>query len=83
MEALRTGFMAADSSYLRAAVKAALEQGFRREITDTDEEQEEVDLVLREREASGKKLLLLARSGLRSLRQQLPGWASRSKRPSS
>lgn len=83
MEELRTGFMAADSSYLRAAVKAALEQGFRTELHTAEKEQEEVDLVLQAREAAGKKLLLLARSGLKSLRQQLPAWASRSKKPSS
>ncbi len=82
MEELRTGFMAAESAYLRAAVKAALEQGFRREVPSPGEE-EEVDLVLQEREAASKKALLLVRSGLRSLHQQLQTWVSPSKRSSS
>ena len=59
MEELRTGFMAADSIRLRQAVKAALEQGFSRSIAG--EEQEEINLVLREREEAEKKTKALAR----------------------
>ena len=54
MEELRTGFMAADSIRLRKAVRAALEQGFQRDVPDTDES-EEVNLVLLEREEAEKK----------------------------
>lgn len=54
MEELRTGFMAADSIRLRQAVRDALEQGFRRDVPDTDEA-EEVNLVLLEREEAEKK----------------------------
>ena len=54
MEQLRTGFMAADSNRLRQAVRDALEQGFERDVPGPDEDQE-VDLVLQEREAAEKK----------------------------
>lgn len=54
MEELRTGFMAADSVRLRQAVRAALEQGFQRDVPPPDEEQE-VNLVLLEREEAEKK----------------------------
>lgn len=54
MEELRTGFMAADSIRLRQAVRAAVEQGFQREVPDTDEA-EEVNLILLEREEAEKK----------------------------
>ena len=54
MEELRTGFMAADSIRLRQAVRDALEQGFQRDVPDTDEA-EEVNLVLLEREEAEKK----------------------------
>ena len=40
-EDLRTGFMAADSIMLRRAVRAALIQGFEREIKDEDEPEDE------------------------------------------
>ena len=54
MEELRTGFMAADSVRLRQAVRDALEQGFQRDVPDSDTD-EEVNLVLLEREEAEKK----------------------------
>lgn len=54
MEELRTGFMAAESSRLRLAVRQALEQGFERDVPPADEDQE-VNLVLLEREEAEKK----------------------------
>ena len=45
MEELRTGFMAADSIRLRKAVRDALEQGFQRDVPDSDTA-DEVNLVL-------------------------------------
>lgn len=54
MEELRTGFMAADSIRLRQAVRDALVQGFQREVPDPDAD-EEVNLVLLEREETEKK----------------------------
>lgn len=72
MEALRTGFMACECNDLRQAVRAALEQGFRRDIPAPDEEQE-VNLVLQEREEAEKKekgLGNLVRSILQSLRDR-------------
>lgn len=69
MEELRTGFMAAESVQLRAAVRAALEQGFRREEKTT--QAAEVNLVLAEREAAQKKTKALVDSALAIL-QSLP-----------
>lgn len=54
MEELRTGFMAADSIRLRQAVRDALVQGFQRDVPDPDAD-EEVNLVLLEREEAEKK----------------------------
>ena len=54
MEELRTGFMAADSIRLRKAVRDALEQGFQRDVPDSDTA-DEVNLVLLEREEAEKK----------------------------
>lgn len=54
LEELRTGFMAADSVLLRQVVRDALEQGFHRDIPKPDED-EEVNLVLLEREEAEKK----------------------------
>jgi hypothetical protein len=54
MEELRTGFMAADSIRLRQAVRDALEQGFQREVPGSNED-EEINLVLMEREEAEKK----------------------------
>lgn len=58
-EELRCGVMAADNARLRMAVRRALEQGFHRDIPDPDTDQE-VNLVLREREEAQKKTELLA-----------------------
>ena len=58
VEELRTGFMAAENTRLRLAVREALAQGFHRDIPDPDTEKE-VDLVLREREEAQKKTELL------------------------
>lgn len=65
LEELRTGLMAAESVRLRNAVRAALEQGFARSVEDADED-EEVDLVLLERERAQKKTRERALSALRS-----------------
>ena len=54
MEEMRTGFMAADSIRLQQAVRDALEQGFHRDVPDSDTEKE-VNLVLLEREEAEKK----------------------------
>lgn len=81
MEELRSGFMAADIPYVRAAVKAALEQGFRRDVPGRDEADKEINLVLTEREAATKKAMQLARSALDTLRQLLRSSGSASKRP--
>lgn len=68
-EALRTGFMAADSITLRRAVRAALIQGFEHEISPEDES-EEINEILKMREAEEQKknpLLAYAESIWQSL----------------
>lgn len=80
MEQLRTGFMAADSNRLRQAVRDALEQGFQRDVPTHDEEQE-VNLVLLEREEAEKKAMAAAASGLRSLLQRLSAYILPQKKP--
>lgn len=65
MEDLRTGMMAAESIRLRQAVRDAMEQGFARSIEGEDEDAE-VDLVLRDRETAQKKTRALVLSALRS-----------------
>lgn len=72
MEELRTGFMAADSILLRSAVKAALEQGFERDVPPMGEEQE-VNLVLLEREEAEKKAKAAAVYALHTWLQRLFG----------
>ena len=69
MEDLRVGFMAAESTDLRIAVRAALEQGFARDIPDPDEE-DEVNEVLMEREAAEKKAAAAQVTGLLSWLQR-------------
>lgn len=69
VEELRTGFMAAENTRLRLAVRQALEQGFHRDLPDPDEDQE-VNLVLREREEAQKKTAAVA-SALATLRRAL------------
>lgn len=70
MEELRTGFMAADSIRLRQAVREALEQGFERDVPAPDEEQE-VNLVLLEREEAEKKATAAAVHALRTWSRRL------------
>jgi len=72
MEELRTGFMAADSICLRQAVRDALEQGFERDVPPPDEEQE-VNLVLMEREEAEKKAKAAAVHALHTWLQRLFG----------
>ena len=81
MEELRTGFMAADSVRLRQAVRDALDQGFRREIPGPDEEQE-VNLVLMEREEAEKKARGAVAHAFNSWLQQLFGSTSAPEKPS-
>ena len=80
MEELRTGFMAADSIRLRQAVRDALEQGFQRDVPAHDEEQE-VNLVLLEREEAEKKAKAAAASELTSWLQRLFAYISAQKTP--
>lgn len=75
MEQLRTGFMAADSIRLRQAVRDALEQGFERDVPSMDEEQE-VNLVLLEREEAEKKEKAAAVHALHIWLRQLFGFTS-------
>lgn len=76
MEELRTGFMAAESTRLRQAVRDALAQGFARSI-ETDEAQE-VNLVLREREEAEKKTKAAVQRVLDTLHKLFPSSASTS-----
>lgn len=80
MEQLRTGFMAADSNRLRQAVRDALEQGFQRDVPGPDEDQE-VDLVLQEREEAEKKTKAAVQSALRTFWRQVCGLGSPQKMP--
>lgn len=75
MEELRTGFMAADSLRLRQAVRDALEQGFQRDVPSQDED-EEVNLVLLEREEAEKKAKAAAVSEVRSWLRRLSAYIS-------
>lgn len=80
MEELRTGFMAVDSLRLRQAVRDALEQGFQRDVSDPDTD-EEVNLVLLEREEAEKKAGAAALYAfLTSLRQRF-GFTSAQRKP--
>lgn len=80
MEQLRTGFMAADSLRLRQAVRDALEQGFQRDVPSQDEDQE-VNLVLLEREEAEKKARAAAASDVRTWLQRLSAFISASPKP--
>lgn len=80
MEELRTGFMAADSVRLRIAVRDALEQGFQRDIPSPDEE-EEVNLVLLEREEAEKKTIAEAASACLTWLQRQFGSIFPTKKP--
>lgn len=70
LEELRTGFMAAESNRLRQAVVQAMEQGFHRDVPGEDAEQE-VNLVLLEREEAEKKARAAVAAGLSTWLQQL------------
>lgn len=72
MEELRTGFMAAESTRLRQAVRDALTQGFARSIEPPDADQE-VNLVLLEREEAEKKTKAAAQRVLDTLHRLLSG----------
>ena len=80
MEELRTGFMAADSIRLQMAVRQALEQGFQRDVPSPDEEQE-VNLVLLEREEAEKKKKEQVASVLSSWLRRLCGLTSAQETP--
>jgi hypothetical protein len=80
MEQLRTGFMAADSLRLREAVVAALNQGFHRDVPSPDAD-EEVNLVLLEREEAEKKAKAAAASVLGSWLQRLSAYISAREKP--
>ena len=80
VEKLRTGFMAADSLRLCEAVSAALEQGFQRDVPSPDAD-EEVNLVLLEREEAEKKAKAAVASGLSSFLQRLSAFFSAPKTP--
>lgn len=80
MEQLRTGFMAADSLQLREAVVAALNQGFQRDVPSLDAD-EEVNLVLLEREEAEKKEKAAVASALSSWLQRLSAFISAPKKP--
>lgn len=75
VEQLRNGFMAADHLRLREAVQAALAQGFERDVPSVDADQE-VNLVLLEREEAEKKAKAAAASALSSWLQRLSAFIS-------
>lgn len=81
LEDLRTGCLAGDVPRVRKAVRDCLEMSFTRE--EIPDAQQEVNLVLQAREEAAKKAMLLARSALDTLRQQLSSFLSRSGKRSS
>lgn len=80
MEQLRTGFMAAESVRLRQAVRDALAQGFQRDVPSPDADQE-VNLVLLEREEAEKKTKAAVASVFNSWLQRLFASTSAPKKP--
>lgn len=80
MEELRTGFMAAESVRLRQAVRDALVQGFQRDVPSHDEDQE-VNLVLLEREEAEKKAQAAVVSGFNTWLQRLSASITARKKP--
>ena len=80
MEQLRILCTPADSLRLRKAVRDAMEQGFRRDVPDPDMDQE-INLVLAEREKNEKKAKALVLNGLRTWLQRLSGCTSDHKTP--
>lgn len=81
METLRTGLRPAEAPELWKVVRAALEEGFRRELQP--DEPEEVNLVLAAREESEKKKTAQALQGFISSLRQLAFLATPRKSPSS
>ena len=81
LEDLRTGCLAGDVPRVRQAVRDCLEMSFTRE--EIPDAQQEVNLVLQAREEAAKKAMLLARSALDTLRQQLSSLLSLSGKRSS
>ena len=80
MEELRTGFMAAESVRLRQAVRDALVQGFQRDVPSHDEDQE-VNLVLLEREEAEKKAQAAVVSVFNTWLQRLSASITAQKKP--
>lgn len=81
METLRTGLRPAEVPELRLAVRQALEEGFRRDLSP--EEPEEVNLVLASREEAEKKKRAQALQGFISSLRRLASLATARKPPSS
>ena len=81
MEHLRTCAMPMDALRLRQAVRDALEQGFQRDVPSPNADQE-VNLVLLEREESEKKAKAAAASAFCSWLQRLSASISAPKKPS-
>ena len=82
VEELRVGIMARENTRLRMAVRQAIEQGLTTSVPDPEGE-EEVNLVLLEREEAQKKTKALLSSVLDSLQDALGSLASRQESPSS
>lgn len=80
MEQLRSGFMAAESTLLRQAVRDALEQGFQRDVPSADDDRE-INLVLLEREEAEKKTKAAAAAVVHSWLQRLTGCTCARKTP--
>lgn len=80
MEELRTGLMAVDSLRLRKAVFDAFDQGFHRDVPSPNEDQE-VNLVLLEREEAEKKAKAAAASVLHTWLQRLSAYISAPRTP--
>lgn len=81
MEDLRLELMASDAPALREIVVAAMEQGFHRDAPEPEED--EVDLVLLEREEAEKKKKAQLSGALNSWLQRLAGFTSDRQTPSS
>lgn len=78
VEQLRTGLMAVDALRLRQAVREAMEQSFHRDVPGSEDQ--EVNLVLLEREEAEKKAKAAVASALNSLRQRLSAFTSAQKK---
>ena len=81
MEHFRTCSMPMDALRLRQAVRDALEQGFQRDVPSPDADQE-VNLVLLEREETEKKAKAAAASAFCTWLQRLSASISAPKTPS-